>query len=243
MLNYIRGELYRHSRKKSLYLYFGALAVGYFLLAYMRSGGFKADSVLHHAESLFQYLPPFAGGFLFAAIYTDDLNSKNLISLMGFGLDKAKIVTSKLILMALFGTLAFGLAALFHCGVYALLGYGPTGEAFGQIFVMVLGQLLTTLAFAVLSGAVVYGTQRTTFSFVAYILLSFGMVSSLLAMGLKSFAEGLTKYLMIGIAGRITLPMMEGNAPPAGAVVAYLVYVAVAAVLSAVAFYQKEMEF
>ena len=86
MLNYMRGELYRLLHKKSLYLFFGALALGYTLVAFVRSGGLGEDSLLGDAANFFGYLPALAGGFLFAAVYTDDLSAKSLATLVGFGI-------------------------------------------------------------------------------------------------------------------------------------------------------------
>ena len=126
MLKLLRGELYRLIHKKSLYLYFGALAIGYFIISFVRSGEFGAESILSDAGNFLSMLPAFAGGFLFAAIYTDDLNSKNLTALVGFGISKAKIVTVKLILMALLGAVIFGAAPLWLFATHAVLGWTAT---------------------------------------------------------------------------------------------------------------------
>ena len=242
MLKYMRGEIYRLLHKKSMYLFFAALAVGYFLINYIRSGGFQADSIRDEALNLFNYLPVLAGGFLFSAIYTDDLNAKNLISLVGFGLGKAKLVISKFILMTLFSAVVFGLTPLFHCAVFRLFGWTATAETWALLYAVSIKFLLMTVAFSVLSGVVVYGLQRTTFAIVSYVLLAFGIVSGLLATALKSFAPGLTKYLVAGISDKMLAGLLGGGSL-ALPVIEYILYVAIAAALSALAFYKKEMEF
>ncbi|MCL2882722.1 MAG: hypothetical protein FWF45_07575 [Coriobacteriia bacterium] len=242
MLKLMRGELYRLLHKKSMYIYFGALAVTYALVVYVRSGGFSAQSVVSDAMNFFNFLPALAGGFLFAALYTDDLNSKNLIALVGFGVSKTKIVVTRFILMALLSALVFALVPLFHGMLYTLLGWAPAQVAWTTIYAASLKYFLMTVAFAALAGIVVYGLQRTTFSMVLYILLAFNVVSGLITVVLKTFAPNLSNYLMASISDRIMLAAM-GSGSLVTPIVLYVAYVACAGALSVLAFHKKEMEF
>jgi len=242
MLNYLKGEIYRLLHKKSMYLYFIILAMGYGLLAYIRSSGFGEDSVVSDAVSFFFYIPILAGGFLFSAIYTDDLSSKNLITLVGFGLGKGTIVISKLILMTLFTAGIFALAPIWHMAVYSLLGCTAGGSQWLSVYLVSLKFALMTIGFSALCGIVVYGLQRTTFAFVSYVLLAFGIVGGLAATAFNTFAPFLTGFLMSGITdGIITAVMSRGSLflPFAE----YVVYIVFAAALSTLAFTKKEMEF
>jgi len=242
MLKLIRGEIYRLLHKKSIYIYFGVLAVGYFLAAFVRSGGFNDETVVKDAMNFFQFLPALAGGFLFSAIYTDDLNSKNLITLVGYGINKTKIVTAKFILMLLFGSAVFGLMPLFHYAVYAILGCNVTMDQMTVIYAVSLKFLLMTLAFAALSSIAAYGVQRTTFAIVSYILLAFGVVGALIAAVSNVLELNIAEHIISGITDRIlagiitdgslTLPIIE-----------YVGYILTAAVFSVIAFHRKEMEF
>jgi len=242
MIKLIDGEIYRILHKKSMYIYFCSLAAGYFLLAFIRSGGFKDESVVSDAINFFNFLPAIAGGFLFSAIYTDDLNSKNLISLVGFGVNKTKIVTAKLILTVMFGTVIFALAPVFHYAVYAVLGSTATSGMMTMIYAVSLKYLLTTIAFAALSGIAVYGLQRTTFAIVLYILLAFNVIGSMIAVALKTFAPDLVNYLISGITDRIFAGMINAGSVTL-LIVEYIIYVIIAGVLSVLVFYKKEMEF
>ena len=194
------------------------------------------------ASTFFNFLPALAGGFLFSAIYTDDLNSKNLTTLIGFGMSKAKIVVSKLILMVLFGIIVFGLAPLFHCAVYSVMGCPVSPSMLSIIYTVSLKYLLMTLAFTTLSGIVVYGTQRTTFSFVMFILLAFGVISGLIMTALNTFSPALASFLITGITDKI-INAIIGSGSLAVPVIEYIIYVVIAAALSALAFNKKEMEF
>jgi hypothetical protein len=218
------------------------LAVGYFLLAFIRSAGFTDESVIGHAVFLFSLLPALAGGFLFSAIYTDDLNSKNLITLVGFGINKIKIIIVKVILTALFGAIIFGIVPLFHCMVYAVLGCTVTASVLTMLYALSVKYFLTTLAFAALSGIGVYGLQQTTFAVVLYVLLALNIIGSFIAIALGTFAPSLTSYLMSGITDKILFGITSGSTLILP-IIQYSVYVILAIALSVLAFCKKEMEF
>jgi len=247
MIRLIHGEIYRLAHKRSLYIYFALLAACYAFLAFVRSGGFDSESILRDAGSFFEYMPVLAGGFLFAAVYTDDLNSKTLISLVGFGTGKTKIVVVKFILMAVFCIAAFGLAPLFLFGIHAALGWPAPADVLLQVYMISFKQFLVSVGFAALSGIVVYGLQRTTFAIVAYVLLAFGIISGLASWILNSdfvsaLFPGLSSHLMAGISGRIYMAAAKGE-PFIMPLIEYAIYVAVAIALSSLAFRKKEMEF
>ena len=242
MLKLLDSELYRLLHKKSMYVYFGALAAGYFIISFIRSGGFREESVVNDAMTMFSLLPALAGGFLFSAIYTDDLNSKNLISLVGYGVSKAVIVMTKFVLIALLGVIVFGLAPLYHCAIYTLLGQTVTADMMAMIYAVSLKNLLAVMVYAALSAIVVYGLQRATFAIVTYLLLAFGVIGGLVSVMLNTFAPKLTEYLISGITDKILLGLLTGS-PLFMPLVWYMAYVLVSLVLSVVAFYRKEMEF
>jgi len=242
MVKYIHGESYRLLHKKSMYIYFGALAVGYLLITYIRAGGYTAESIVDEAINLFNFLPVLVGGFLFAAIYTDDLNSRNLTSLVGFGLSKTKIVISKIILITLFSVVVFGLTPVFHCVVFFIFGWPAIVSTWTMLYALTIKFMVMTIAFSALSGIVVYGLQKTTFAIVSYILLAFGIVSGLISSGLNTFAPSLTRYLMSGISDRVMTDMINGGSLVIP-MIEYTAYVLIVTSLSVLAFYRKEMEF
>ncbi|MCL1982266.1 MAG: hypothetical protein FWG53_04135 [Clostridiales bacterium] len=247
MLKIINSEIYRLLRKKSMYVYFCSLAAGYFLVAFIRSGGFGPQSIVSDAFNFFNFLPVFAGGFLFSAIYTDDLSAKNLTLLVGFGTGKATIVLAKLILTALCGAAVFALAPLLLYVAHAALGWPAAAGTMATVCAVSLKYLLATLGYSALSGIAVYGLQRTTFAMVLYVLLALNVVSGLVTVLLvnvfgERLAQILTSCLLSGITDRILGGIISGGpiAPPA---VEYVAYLAIAAAVSIAAFERKEMEF
>jgi ABC-type transport system involved in multi-copper enzyme maturation permease subunit len=247
MLNYMRGEFYRMLHKKSMYIFFCAFAALYALFFLVRSGKLEAQDILGDAKLVSAFLPAVFGGFFYASFYTDDLNSKNLATLVGYGLEKHKIVLSKFILMALFSTALFGLAPIFMATLFALIGAAPASAAFGAVCASVLAALLSAVAFAALAGIAVYGLQRGTFAMVLYVLLALGFVSSLLSMLLngaivQGFFPGIETHIMSAITDRIEQSLASGQLEIL-ALAEYAIYVAAALALSVFAFHKKELEF
>jgi ABC-type transport system involved in multi-copper enzyme maturation permease subunit len=242
MLKLIQGEIYRVLHKKSMYVYFGVLAIAYILLAFIRSGGFSETAIVKDAITFFSFCPALVGGFLFAAIYSDDLNSKNLITLVGFGIGKTKIVLAKFMLAILFGMVCFGIMPLFHSAVYALFGYTATASQIAMLYAVSLKFLLMTLAYCTLSSIVVYGLQRATFAVVAYILFSFSVISTLLIAVINILGLDFYSHLFSGITDRIMTGLVSGG-PLISPVIEYCAFVLMAVAFSALSFSKKEMEF
>ncbi|GHU09858.1 hypothetical protein FACS189431_8520 [Alphaproteobacteria bacterium] len=247
MLNYLRAEIYRVLHKKSLFIYFGIIALLYIGFAFMRLSDADDHSVASDASQFFFLLPAVIGGYLFAALFNDDLNSKNLTTLIGFGMSKAKIVLSKLVLTLLFGAVIFGIAPLFMDAVYAIFGHPASAQAMSAAYTEALVKLLAMFAYTAISAIVVYGLQRPTFAIVVYLLLSLGVVSQLLGLILSwdmiaSLLPGLSEHLITGITTKIQLGLLV-DSPIVMPIVEYGIYIMAATVLSVVAFNKKELEF
>ncbi|GHV11190.1 hypothetical protein FACS1894219_01950 [Clostridia bacterium] len=248
MFNYIKGEIYRILHKKSMYIYYGIFAVLYFIIVFVFSKKvYTTESIINDAENYFTFLPVIVGGYFFAALYTDDLSSKNLTTLVGYGLSKLKIVLSKFLLMTFFSAVIIGLIPVLMAGIYAIFGVSPTAAVMGEIYIYALTALMKTVAFAALSGIVVYGIQRNTFAIVLYVALAFGIVSQLVSLLLntaivKGIAPGLDKYLMSGITIRLQVSLLL-NEPDLWIFAEYAIYAAIALALSTLAFRKKELEF
>jgi ABC-type transport system involved in multi-copper enzyme maturation permease subunit len=247
MFSLIRAEIYRVLHKRSFYIYFGVLAVLYAMFVVIRLSSLGVDSVGDDASKMFTFLPVLVGGYLFATLFNDDLSSKNLSTLIGFGISKAKIVLAKLLLLVGFGTLIFGLAPLFMNFVYALLGFANTGESLGIAYAYALTGLMATVAYAAIAAIAVYGLQRATFAIVLFIILTLGQVDQLVMMlfqldFLANLVPDIMNHLLTGITTTVRNDILVGG-NALGALTEYGVYIVVATALSVVAFNKKELEF
>jgi len=250
MLKLINSEIYRLIHKKSMYIYFGSTAVLYFLFVLIITNitnGYRAPSaVVNDANLFFGMLPVIAGGFFFSAIYTDDLNSKNLIALVGFGINKTKIVIAKFILMALSGIVICGFLPLFHYMAYAVNGCLGGINSIPALYMIAFRYFLHMLAYAAIAGIAVYGLQKKTFSMILYILLAAGLIGGVIEFMFfiiaKENASNYTSHFISNVINRI-FTGIDGNGPPVMPVVEYIAYIIIAAAVSTAAFHQKEMEF
>ncbi|MDR1422181.1 MAG: hypothetical protein LBI64_04875 [Coriobacteriales bacterium] len=247
MLRYIHAELYRVFRKKSFYIYFGALALLYGFFVLIRTNGIGAESITNDATQVFAYMPVLVGGYLFAVLYCDDLRSKNLATLIGYGMQKTTIVLAKLVLSVLLNGLIFTLISLFMFALYSLIGYIPSAPAVNEVFLHALKAALLVIVYAAITGVVVYGMQRSTFAVVFYILLSLGVIGQLMmaVFGwdvISSFAPNLSNHLVSNIVVNLTIGATDG-AVSWPSLIEYGAYIAGACALSVVAFRRKELEF
>jgi hypothetical protein len=247
MLRYIHGELYRIFRKKSLYIYLGVIALIYCLFVLIRKDGVGPESIANDAMQLFAYLPVLVGGYLFAALYCDDLRSKNLATLIGYGMRKTSIVLAKLVLSVLLNVLIFALIPLFMFVIYASIGHVPSAHLMAEVFIDALKAALFAIAYAAIAGVVVYGAQRNTFAIVFYVLLSFTVIGQLLMAVaswdfISAFVPNLSSYLVSNIVVNLTIGVATGTVEWL-LIIEYIAYIVVACGLSVVVFHKKELEF
>ncbi|MDR2493235.1 MAG: hypothetical protein LBD25_07265 [Coriobacteriales bacterium] len=247
MLRYLGAEIIRVLSKRSLYIYFGAIAVVFVLITYIRSGGFNEFTFHVDSNTYFEVLPLFFGGYLFSAVITDDLGSRNLATLIGHGIPRALIVISKLVLMTLFCAVAFGIVPLFMYAVYALLGAPLELSMLGVPYAFALRALLLAVGFSAIACIAAYGIQRTVFAMTLFILLASNFLGSLVLMVLsldfvQSLAPDLKNFLLVNLSSEIRDGLIHGTSQAAPCI-ALGVYVIAAACLSVLAFHKKELEF
>jgi ABC-2 type transport system permease protein len=247
MLNYIKAEFYRIFHKKNLYIYFIALLAVYGLTIFIRLSTFDHSSIADEALTVFNFFPVFIGGYIFTSVYNDDLNAGTLASVIGFGRSKFFIILSKLGITIILTT------GFYFCALIALESlFYLTGAAMGidtiVLFLkMVLNPLLLTIGYVSIAGIFVYGIQKATFSIVAYVLLSLGIISTILEKLLKhdaiqSIFGDLSKYMLTNIVSRFSSYIM-GVDSNGWTILQYCIYLLIVLAISTVVFHKKELEF
>jgi len=243
MIELFRGEVYRILHKRSMYKYLAVVLLGVLAITFMRSSGFNADSVVDDAGSLFQFMPALLGGYFFTSIFSDDLTSKNLITLVGYGVSRTKIIITKMLLMLVFTFSTFALLTALHLGVYAALGFGATGPAIGYVLAFALQNLLLTLGFTTIAAIVVYGTQRPTFAAVAYFMLAFNVITMIIRAVSGLLEIDLSSRLISGTAGDIMMGLLVPGGMSVAPWIEYAAYLALAFGAAIFVFKRREMEF
>ena len=241
MINYIRADLQRIFAKKSLYITFGILAIGYIVML-VTNGVTSGGKIFNEAGTIFMLVALCGGGYLFATLYTDDLTAKTLPALIGFGMKRRTILIAKLCMNILLTFLLCGGTFLLLYATLSLVGFEMTSEALGSLLRMSVVRFLQLVAFGSIASVLVYGTQKATFSIVTFILL----VTALLSWLVKKF---LGMAVISGLFGDLSQylidPLIEGlvAAPKVATALPYVLYLAVFVLLSIVAFRKKELEF
>jgi len=243
MIHLFRGEVYRILHKRSMYRYLAVVFLGVLAITFMRSSGLNADSVVDDAGTLFQLMPALLGGYFFTSIFSDDLTSKNLITLVGYGTSRTKIIITKLLLMLVFTFLSFAVLTGLHLAAYALLGFAATGPAIGYVLAFALQNLLLTIGFTAVAAIVVYGTQRPTFAAVAYFMLAFNVVTMLIRAVSGLLDVDLSSRLISGTAGDIMMGLLVPGGVSAAPWIEFAAYLALAIGAAIFVFKRREMEF
>jgi ABC-type transport system involved in multi-copper enzyme maturation permease subunit len=243
MLDLFRGEAYRILHKRKMYLYLGAVLLGYAALIFMRSGNFTANSVATDTDQLFQFLPPLLGGYFFTSLYTDDFVAKNLITLVGYGTSRTRIILTKFLLMTICTTIAFAVLTALHFGLYAAFGFAATGPAISYVLAFALKNLLLTIGFALVATVVAYATQKSTFAVVAYFMLAFNVVSTLIRVAASYMHLNIADRLLSGTTTNIVVQMLTPGGNIAAPGLELLAYLGLAIVASIIVFKRRELEF
>jgi ABC-type transport system involved in multi-copper enzyme maturation permease subunit len=249
MSRYVRAELYRLAHKKSLLIYLVALVAAYMALVFIRSSRLDDDTFMSDISNLEQWLPLFIGGILFAALFTDELGCGSLGAMVGYGLSKARLVVSKLALIAGCSAVLLALVPPIFAAVLALFGAAPVQGDVSAAYALMLKAWMVIVAFSTVAAIVAYGSQRATFAIVAYLFLSAGIVSGLLGAALSSetvsaIVPGADQLLASRTSLNVSSALIAG-APGEALVpaVEWIVYVIVATFIATLVFNKREMEF
>ena len=208
MFNYIRGELYRITHKKSSYIYFSILFVLFFVLMLLIKtiADLDKENIIFVTQVIIaSFSFYFIGIPVFMSVYTDDFSAKTLSSAISAGVGKLKLIISKFIVEAiylcvvyLFGLLAFFLMYLLSTGFQI-----PSAEDFQTLGITTMLSFLSILGFSAISSILAFLSQRTSLAIIMYILIGSGVVHLILNLLtlLHEFFETISEWTL---SGRLT---------------------------------------
>lgn len=239
MLNYIRADLTRILTRKSFYIFFASLLSLYLIGLFITSSTLSEDKIVNQASNIFMFLSLLGGGYLFTAIYNDDLTAKSLPALLGFGIKRTTIIIAKIIIFIIMSSLIFLLAYITFNLIFMVLGFKIDGDMTNQILKLLLTYFLQLLAYTSIASIIVYGTQKATMSIVAFVLLATSFISQMLLLLLSQFKDmvDLTRFTLMPIIAEL---ISKGNLV---SILSYLIYIIVFITLSMIAFKKKDLEF
>lgn len=175
MMNYLKSELYRLSRKKSIYLFFSICVIAPLMMTVMTLSANSENYTntefvfrfVHNAWSILVFIVP----IIVSLIQTDDFTDGTFKNMISFGLSRKAIFISKWILSVLFLLAAWLLTYLtLTIGVFALLPNTGNSNFISFNFSM-LGVLPLVLAAVTVSHCICFLTGKTMMHILIYLLL------------------------------------------------------------------------
>ena len=238
MLNYLKAEFYRIFTKKGFYLFFGVLLGLYLLLAFITSGNIGGTALESQVQNLSLFVTLIGGGYLFSVVYNDDLSAKSLPAVIGFGNNRSTVIIVKTLLAALLNLLMYGGFLLVIHLTFMVLGLSFGWAESFRVASLGAAAVLSLIGYNVLAGVVAYGTQKATLSIVAFVLLTTGVISSLINLGLGFLhLDALSSYMLGPLGTRLVFQ------PSVSALFSYLIYIGIFLLASLLAFSKKDLEF
>lgn len=182
MINLIKADLYRYSKKKSLLILLGLFST-LLLFVYFQVNN-KDTSVMFMTE-LINMSPMLIGIYLFSIIYGDDLRAKSSQSSIGFGYSRASIIISKL----LSGIIMTGLIFIYVIMNYSLMALifnltisSDIRTTMTYNFIL---SLISIITFFSMASILTFFTQKSTVGIITYILLASGFINNILVLIFK----------------------------------------------------------
>lgn len=248
MIQLIKADFYRIFHKKTMYAYVGFCALAFMGLVILLNGnGMTGNTYVAFASIVTNFMGLFIGTFIVALVYNDDLKSKSLQSAIGFGMKRPAIIVTKFVVaIIMLIIISLGFSALVAL-VPVVFGYTLEATAPKLLSGHILVEVIKIIAFIGLVSIAAFAIQKPTFVTTIFILLATGTFSNLLGLILgqgfivKIFGDLMqytptvmgTTFVTDLIAGGLRLELIAG-------IVAYAV---IGAVISAILFKNKELEF
>jgi hypothetical protein len=221
-------------------------------LTFIRSATLNAAGLLSQAQTLFSLAPAVIGGVIYAALYNDEVSAHMLARTRSLGYSALAIVGAKLLLSILIYVLVFAIAPLVMLACALPFGITPLPQLLVGLYALSLKAALMSIGFGLLSAAVAYTSGRSTFAIVCYLLLGFGIVSSLLNVALttdtiQSLAPNLNAALFSTLCTSFSNSLFGvGSAPAASSLlvslIGILIWYLIGIIAATIALSRRELE-
>ena len=245
MLNHIKADLYRITKKKSLYIMMALFTIGFSFVSF----NFRTtpDVFPEFIGFITQMSPILIGIFIFTIIYTDDLKSHTVQTAIGFGIKRTEIVITKVIEATIL-LLFFYLYVLVHIfAVNLIFSFNMNSDGFTMIFRYALTYFIQTIAFFAISSVIIFSMQKATLSTVFFVLLGSGFVDQILGLVFSfNLIDKLLGFIKPYFIGNITndfLMALNGIGDLLVPGLTFAVYIIGSIVIASFLFNKVELEF
>ncbi len=187
----------------------------------------------------------FIGVSIFSAVFADDFRSKTMQVAIGRGLSREQVILAKeleLLLLTLLYTVIMVIGVAVTAGIL-----GSPISVTTNIAGNYAGNVLSCMGFYNLAMIPVYITQKSNMGEIAYVLLSGGIIGSIVSVALAmdflpKFVTSLSKYLFSDCVREFSQGLQSGNLlmqPLAGCII----WIVGALIITQLIFRKKELDF
>lgn len=249
MTNYIKADIRRILHKNTF-----LIAVGIFLALYAGmvfiyfNPSFTADMYVAKITSYLSYFPLIVGLFVFMSVYADDFKCKSMQVAIGYGFSRSRIIAAKLAESCLLLTAVGIITGVIINIVPSVIGLGMDGSQHLNLTLTIVAEILRTAGYVAISAIAIFASQNAVNGIIFYVLFSTKSVYIILSMILGqniivNTIGDLTKYLYTPQLYAARTVIIQHGSVGAAPIVAIVVYVLLPAVISAIIFRKKELEF
>jgi len=238
MFNYMKADLYRIACKKNMYVWLTIMLSFMLLGLYMGKDGLNAESLETATRAAFTFFWIIGGSYLLSTVYGDDLKSKTLPSIVGFGNSRAAVVIVKLLINVLLTSIILSIAALSLTLMVMFFGVSLDSTVISTILKTMMVSVLTGIGYSSVAMLVGYCLQQSTLAIVFFVLINSNLVMILMNYILEKLnLTDLMDYLLNPIVTKLLSDVSVWTILP------YVVYVTVVTVLTVVIFKQRDLDF
>ena len=249
MTNYIKADVSRILRKNSFLTAVGVFFALYAVMVFIYfNPSFTTEMYVAKITSYLGYYPLIVGLFVFISVYADDFKCKSMQTAIGYGFSRNRIIAAKLLesclLLAGIGVIMGVIVNI----VPSVVGLGIDGSQHLNLMLTVAVEVVRTVGYIAISSIAVFASQNAVNGIIFYVLFSTKSVYIILSMILGqdilvNIVGDLPQYLYTPQLYAAKAAIIQQKTFGIAFIVTIIVYVIAPAVISAVIFRKKELEF
>lgn len=245
MINYIKADIYRIMKKKSLKITLGLYILLFLTIIFiLYTNSFTGQDYLSKTITIIGFYPLVVGLGIFISIYFDNFRSKSIHVAIGHGVPKRKIVICYFVTTVFVTLLLTIIFSLFIIVIPSIIKIPLTNAIVSKLLLNIFMQFLRIIGYASIASILIFFTQNGMLGVVVYVLLSSSTVLMILTVILSqeffvtTFGD-LTQYLFTNTLNNIIITLSSDGLK----MIVATSYFVISLIVSMFAFRKKELEF
>lgn len=179
-MSYIKAELFRFTKKRSLKLLLAIFTIGYSIAVFQFDG--SGNSVTAFTTMLIQMSPVLIGIATFIMVYTDDITAHSTQISIGYGYSRIQIVLFKLIEMMLMTVLIMAYCFSLATALSFIFKFDLN---YSELFKFAGVSLLQTFYLSTVASIFAFGFQKTSIAIITFVVLTTNIIDTLIKLILQ----------------------------------------------------------